>query len=167
MKIVSDPECPLCGGVSSRDDAFFPEHTDGLPVDPVRRLLHPAGLHWGCYIPWTGRPEFARRLFARLVSEAAGLWGCAHVDEWVAVLVSVTEPHALQLILAETGRRLLIAPADWERWRLAPESVAPHCHPVEREALRQALVPVWVRFPDVAALVVGTDWAGSERYLYE
>jgi hypothetical protein len=60
-----------------------------------------------------------------------------------------------------------VAPADWERWRLAPEAVAPQCHPAEREALRQALAPVWARFPDAASLVAGTDWAGSERHLYE
>jgi hypothetical protein len=167
VRIVGDPECPLCGGVSSRDDAFFPEHTDGLPVDTVRTMFRPVGLHWGCYLPWPGRPAFARRLFERLVGGAGGLWGRGYVGDRVAVLVSIIGPHALQLVLAETGRRLPVAPADWERWRLAPEAVAPQCHPAEREALRQALAPVWARFPDAASLVAGTDWAGSERHLYE
>lgn len=166
MKIVGDPECPICGGVASRDDAFFPEYPDGLPVDPARCLFHPPGIHWDCYLPWPGRAAFARQLFGRLVAEAGSLWGRAHADDRVAVLVFVAPPHALRVVLAETGRRVTIPLADWDQWRAAPEWVAPACHPVERDALRHALVPVWERFPDAPALVAGTDWTGSERHLY-
>jgi hypothetical protein len=166
MRIVGEPECPLCGGGVSLDEAFFPEYTDGLSVAPVRSMFRPPGLHWNCYLAWPGRPAFARQLFARLVADAGSLWGRAHVDERVAVLVFVAEPHNLRLVLAETGRWLSATLADWEQWRTVPEAGSPRCHPVEREALQQALAPVWQRFPIAAALLAGTDWIGSERHLY-
>jgi hypothetical protein len=166
MKIVNDPECPLCGCVSSRDDAFFPEHVDGLPVDPVRKLFHPTGLHWECYLAWPGRIDFAKRLFDRLVAEAASLHGRAYLDERIAVLAFVAKPHDFTLLLAETGHRLHASTTVWAQWQANPDTIAPQCHSIERHLLHQSLIPVWRRFPNVVALLANTDWSGSERHLY-
>jgi hypothetical protein len=129
-------------------------------------MFHPVRLHWRCYLAWPGRAAFALQLFRRLVSEAGESWGRAHVDDHLAVLLHVARPHALQLVLAETGRRLFVGLDEWERWRADPGLVAPSCHQIERLALRRALAPIWEQFPNSATLVARTDWTGSERHLY-
>jgi len=166
MRIVGDPECPLCGCVSSREEAFFPERTDGLPVDPARELFHPTGLHWSCYLQWPGRAEFAKRLFERQVKEAGTLWGRAYLNEQIAVFVFVAKPHRLKLLLSEIGCAINATTLQWEQCRADAATLAPTCHPAERAALHRALGPIWERFSSTSALIEGTDWSGTERHLY-
>jgi hypothetical protein len=67
-RIVGDPECPLCYSPADRDDAFFPEFTEGLGVDPAHSLFHQPAFHWSCYFAW---PERETKKFVAVASGAA------------------------------------------------------------------------------------------------
>lgn len=166
-RIAGEPECPICHKQSSRDDAFLPELTDGLDVDPVRSMFHSPAFHWRCYLTWPGRNTFARDLFNQLVANRgrSTLHGRTFLNDDIAVFTTVYEPHAITIILRETGRSLTISVAEWLAWQTESHTIASECHAVERDALSNLLPTVWAFAPDLQSLIDQTDWSGTERNL--
>ena len=167
-KIVGDPECPICRRPSDRETAFFPEHKDGLAVDPVRSMFHSPAFHWDCYLSWDRRKHFAATLFDRLVADLrrSTLHGCLRSQQDLAMFVSVYEPFAITLLLRETGSKLAISIDDWTEHVSSCPAVLRKCHPVERKLLQSFVSAIWQTFPDAESIAASTDWSGTERHLY-
>jgi hypothetical protein len=154
-------KCPICNGVITDDDERF--GTWGVfPVPADLFGYCDAVMHWSCYATWPRRREFARAYFDFWVGNEPHnkYWAKAYLDDRVFVTVNpfIGDGGEAELVLAETGSRVRVQMADWERWLDTPEtSEGKRLYPLVIEELRHVTPALKAALPTVDAVMNALD----------
>lgn len=157
--IVLDDVCPLCSKpFAEGEDAYsaWGMFTTGDLAPFCSRAMH-----WGCYLAWPRRPEFAKLALDGWRLHVGEGKEFHRVLEQPAVHVSVRMPHdggEVVLFFRELGHALHVSLDDWDAWlRFPPTGVNP------------SVATAWlaVRDPVRAALPSATMIRGNYPHIPE
>ncbi len=157
---IPELRCAICGKPIDPFGPFFRASGSFLDRSDALRRFCNAPLHWDCYQRWPERSRFARRYVEAWVAATRRnpFWWSVHLDERLYVSVNPERPvEEASVRLLAIGSDLRVPLARWSEWLAHPERVSPGLHPLEREALTEALPLLHERFPDDHALVDAID----------
>lgn len=166
MALISEnSRCAICDKRLNISAPLFA--TSGLfPVPGMLLRYCDAPMHWNCYAAWPHRKTFAAA-YVRMwiaVEQQNPSWAKVWLDEFSFVTVNPDEPmREIAIRLFATGSELRVRLDEWEQW-LHQQCIQPEGeHPVEKEALAEALPVLRTNLPTAAAILSRVDYRAKRN----